>query len=62
MIEISLTELVLLLWAVAATATALHYKERLNVAKHFLRTMIEDEGMRTKVVGEYEKFKAKVSR
>ena len=62
MIEISLTELVLLLWAIAATATALHYRDTMRHAKNFLRAMIEDEGVRTKVLKEYEDFKAKVRR
>ena len=57
MIEISMTEALLLLWAVGATATALHYKEQVGTAKHFIQAIIANEDLRNRMVEEYKKFK-----
>ena len=59
MIEISMTELALLIWAVGATAAWMHSRDELKGAKRFLRAMIEDADIRDKVVGQYKEFKAK---
>lgn len=59
MIEISLTEGLLLLWAVVATASALHYRDHSMAAKFMLRKFIEDKSVREHVLDEFEKFKAK---
>ena len=59
MIEVSMTEIALLIWAVGTTAAWLNTRDELQGAKRFLRAMIEDADIRDKVVGQYKEFKAK---
>lgn len=55
MIELSMTEFALLVWAGLATAVALHYRAESYAARFFIRKMLEDKGLRDKVVQEFEK-------
>jgi hypothetical protein len=60
MIEISLTEILLLIWAVAASGLAMHYREEASKARFLLRAFVEDPKVRDQVVRSYEDFKARV--
>lgn len=57
MLEISFTELVLLMWAVFATAGYFNARHDARMAKHILRTFIEDKEARDKMVNAFEDFK-----
>ena len=59
MIEISLTELLLLIWAVAASAAAFHYYDEERKSKFLLKAFVEDEKVREQVLRSYAEFKAK---
>lgn len=59
MIEVSLTEIALFIWAAIATGMWFQTREELHGAKRFLRAMIEDEEVRTKVIAEFKTFKEK---
>ena len=59
MLEISMTELALLMWAVGATAGWMHSRDELRGVKRFLRVLIEEDDVRNKVIGQYKEFKAK---
>jgi len=54
MIEFSLTELGLLIWAILATAFYLDTKRENRMAKHFIRHMLDDDSERERIVGEYK--------
>ena len=60
MLEISLTELVLLCWAAFATAAWLSAKEDARVAKRMLAVFIEDAEAREEIVSKFEQFKKKI--
>lgn len=62
MIEFSLMEIVLFCWAALATGYALKYKSRAEAADFFARVLIENKGVRDKVVAEFEEFKAGLNR
>jgi hypothetical protein len=49
MIEFSFAELFLLIWAVAATAFAHHYKSQAFLSSLFISKLIEDPNLYTKV-------------
>lgn len=57
MIEFSLTEIALLVWAVASTAGWMQSRDELRGAKRMLRAMIEDEDVRNKIVNAFSEFK-----
>lgn len=59
MIEISLTEILLLIWAVAASGLATHYYNEERKVKFMLKAIIEDPKVREQVVRSFEEFKAK---
>lgn len=59
MIEISLTEILLLIWAVAASGLATHYYNEERKSKFLLRMFVEDSSVREQVLRSYEEFKAK---
>ncbi len=61
MIEISLTELALLIWAVAASGLATHYYNEERKARFMLKVFVEDSKVREQVLRSYEEFKAKRS-
>lgn len=54
MIEFSITELVLLVWALLATAFYLDTKRENRMAKHFIRHILDDDQERERIVGEYK--------
>jgi hypothetical protein len=54
MIEFSLTELGLLIWAILATAFYLDTKREIRMAKHFIRHILDDDSERERIVGEYK--------
>ena len=54
MIEFSITELVLLVWALLATAFYLDSKRENRMAKHFIRHILDDDSERERIVGEYK--------
>lgn len=56
MIEVSLTEIALFIWAVAATGAWLHSRDELRGTKMFVRAILEDEDIRNKVLAEHKKF------
>jgi len=54
MIEITATELGLLIWAILATAFYLDSKRENRMAKHFIRHLLDDDSERDRIVGEYK--------
>jgi hypothetical protein len=54
MIELSITELVLLVWALLATAFYLDSKRENRMANHFIRHLLDDDQERDRIVGEYK--------
>lgn len=54
MIEFSITELVLLVWALLATAFYVDTKREIRMANHFIRHMLDDDQERERIVGEYK--------
>ena len=61
MVEISLTEMVLLVWAVLATAGYLTAKQDEKVARHILRIFIENPEARKQMVDAFEEVKKEVN-
>ena len=60
MVEFSFIELVLLMWAVPATAGYLNAKQEARMARNILRTFIENPEARKQMVDAFEEFKKKV--
>ena len=56
MIEVSLVDLVLMIWAGGATGLWLSTRDELRGAKVFIRAILEDEEIRNKVLDEHKKF------
>ena len=56
MIEVSLVDLVLMIWAGGATGLWLSTRDELRGAKVFIRAILEDEEIRNKIVDEHKKF------
>jgi len=54
MIEFSITEMALLIWAILATAFYLDSKRENRMAKHFIRHLLDDDSERERIVGEYK--------
>lgn len=54
MIEFSLIELGLLIWAILATAFYLDSKRENRMAKHFIRHILDDDQERDRIVSEYK--------
>jgi len=54
MIEVSMTEIALLVWAGLATAVAFHYRAQEHAARMFIRAMLKSKELRDKVVADYE--------
>lgn len=57
MIEFTVTEFVLLCWAVIATAYMFKYKQDKRGADHFIRAILDDVELRNHLVDDYNKFK-----
>ena len=60
MIEFSFIEMVLLIWAVLATAGYLTARQDEKVARHILRLFIENPEARKQMVDAFEEFKKEV--
>lgn len=60
MIELSIAEIALFVWAAIATGYALKYKHEAHMAEFVLRKIMEDEKVRNQLVGEWEKFNSHV--
>ena len=56
MIEITFTEMVLLAWAVLATAAAFKYKDETRMCKRMMVAFIENKGVREQVLKAHEEF------
>jgi hypothetical protein len=54
MIEFSMIELGLLIWAILATAFYLDTKREIRMANHFIRHILDDDSERERIVGEYK--------
>ena len=54
MIEFSITELALLVWALLATAFYVDTKREIRMANHFIRHLLDDDQERDRIVGEYK--------
>ena len=59
MIEISLTEIVLLVWAGVATASWLNAREDARVGRHILKLFIENKDAREQILKAHEEFMRK---
>jgi hypothetical protein len=57
--EITITEIVLFVWAAIATGAAFKYREDELKSRFFLKLLIEDEKARNQMVRTYEEFKKK---
>jgi len=54
MIEFSMIELGLLIWAILATAFYVDTKREIRMANHFIRHLLDDDKERERIVGEYK--------
>lgn len=54
MIEVSMTEIALMVWAGLATASALHYRAQELGARRFIRALLKDKELRDKVVADFQ--------
>ena len=59
MIEITLTEMALLLWAFGMTALWMHAREDARVSKKMLRLFIENKDAREQIIKAHEEFMRK---
>ena len=55
MIEVSITNVLLFVWAILATGYALKYKEELHGHKFIIHKILSDEKIRNELVGSYKK-------
>lgn len=60
MIEFSLIELGLLIWAILATAFYLDTKRENRMAKDFIHHILDDDQERERIVGEYKALQSEV--
>jgi hypothetical protein len=60
MIELSIAEIALFVWAAVATAYAFKYKHEAYMTEVVLRKVIEDEKIRNELVAAYKKFEQSV--
>ena len=56
MIEVSLTEIFLFAWATLATGYACKYKAEERKANHFIKLILTDKEMRTKITEDFDEF------
>jgi hypothetical protein len=57
MIELSITEVILLSWAGLATGMALHYRQEDRNHRSFVATLIENKGLRDEFFGKIDTHK-----
>ena len=55
--EISLSEMLLLIWAVAATGLACYYFQQFQHAKFFATVLLNDSDVRNKILEAHEEWK-----
>ena len=60
MIEITATELGLLVWATLATAFYLDSKREVRMAKNFIRHLLDDDTDRERIVKEFKEVQREV--
>ena len=58
--EITITEILLFVWAALATGFAFKYRDDELKARFFLKMLIEDSKARDQMVDAYEEFKKRV--
>lgn len=54
MIEVTLTEVVLFVWAILATAAGFKLRQEADMAKLYVREMVTNDVMRDQVVSAYK--------
>jgi hypothetical protein len=54
MIEVSMTEIALMVWAGLATAVAFHYRAKEDMARKFVHALLRDRELRDRVVADFE--------
>jgi hypothetical protein len=57
MIEISITEIALFIWAILATAQAFKYRDESRKSAFVLKLMLTEDGIRDDMVKDYKHFK-----
>ena len=60
MIEVTATELGLLIWALLATAFYVDTKREIRMANHFIRHLLDDDQERERIVSEYKAAQSEV--
>jgi hypothetical protein len=60
MIELSIGEIALFVWAAIATGYALKYKHETKMAEFVLRKVIEDKKVRDDLVARWEEFNSHI--
>ena len=56
MIEVSLIEIALFCWGIAATGYAYKCKNQVDGANNFIRVLLSDEKVRDEIVADFEKY------
>ncbi len=56
MMEFTLTEMWLIVWAVAGTAYALKFREEAKMAKHLLKAMLRDQVVYDRMKADHDTF------
>lgn len=62
MVEFTLSEIVLFIWAVGATVAFFETNKNLRVTKKFIVLILENEDARNALVAEHDKFVAMVDK
>ena len=57
MIEFSIAEIALFIWAILATAQAFKYRDELHKVNFVLKLMLNEEAIREDIVRDFKKFK-----
>jgi len=56
MMELTLTEMWLIVWAVAGTAYALKYREEAKMTKHLLKAMLKEQAVYDRMKADHDTF------
>jgi hypothetical protein len=56
MMEFTLTEMWLIVWALAGTAYTLKYREEAKVAKHLLKAMLREQAVYDRMKADHDTF------
>jgi hypothetical protein len=54
--ELTLTEMWLIVWAVAGTAYALKYREEAKMTKHLLKAMLKEQAVYDRMKADHDTF------